>query len=68
MENKEKIVEAEVVETKTEQQGTSLQDASVEQLKIAAFDTEQQYKAIQRNYQTIMNELQARMEKQNGSN
>lgn len=45
-----------------------LEDATEEQLKAAAFDVEQQIKNLQRNYQILINELQLRMEKEDGNN
>ena len=52
------------VEEVKEQQGKTLEQATIEELKVSAFDIEQQTKGLQRNYQIIMNELQKRMEKQ----
>ena len=54
-------------EEKTEEvvkqpEGVSLEDATIDQLKVAAFDTEQNIKALQRNLQTIFNELQKKLE------
>jgi hypothetical protein len=57
---KQEVKEVEV----GQEQGIELKDATVEQLKAGAFDIEQQIKALQRNYQVVLNELQSRMEKQ----
>ena len=63
MENKKQT--GKVIE-QPKQDEVTLEQASIEQLKAAAFDTEQQIKGMQRNYQTIINELQRRTEnKQN---
>ena len=58
--------EVEQSEGAPQQQGIPLSEATLEQLKAEAFDVEQNIKALQRNYQIIINELQKRT--QNGTN
>jgi len=65
MENKEKENEQAPEVEETQPQGKSLQDASMEELKIFAFDTDQNIKALQRQYSAVMQEMQLRV---NGGN
>ena len=63
MSQESEIIEAEEVNTEaapSENQTITLNEASVEQIKAAAFDVEQNIKALQSQYQTLIAELQRR--------
>jgi hypothetical protein len=53
-----------IEETESQNETISLQDASVEQLKAAAFDIDQNIKVLQNQYQTIISELQNRVKEE----
>ena len=50
-----------------QQERTPLEQATVEQLKVAAFDYDQKMKGLQNIYQSIMQELQKRAEAEAGA-
>jgi len=64
MAKKEEAVEKKEVEQTTQSQGIGLKEATIEQLKAGAFDIDQQFKVLQANYGTIMEELKLRLNKE----